>query len=138
MCVLCANIIYSRLQILILIYLYSVQTLTSLLHFTHIAFIQMCTEYSVQIFSVAFLSTFPQLLCLQSAAPWWGRGYSTARAGESWCRYLSWGNKSALTLKEGPPKIILDCRFVSRKEIGRYSARKFQLVITSLYSIHKK
>ena len=27
--------------------------------------------------------------------------WSLVGAGESWCRYLSWGNKSALTLKEG-------------------------------------
>ena len=135
MCTLCKYYLFSVENIDINIFVLCPNINNSLLHFTHIAFIQMCTEYSVQIFSVAFLSTFPQLLCLQSAAPWWGRGYSTARAGESWCRYLSWGNKSALTLKEGPPKI---CRFVSRKEIGRYSARKFQLVITSLYSIHKK
>ena len=134
MCTLCKYYLFSVANININIFVLCPNINNSLLHFTHIAFIQMCTEYSVQIFSVAFLSTFPNC-CVCSLSSLVGAGYSTARAGESWCRYLSWGNKSALTLKEGPPKI---CRFVSRKEIGRYSARKFQLVITSLYSIHKK
>ena len=81
MCTLCRYDLFSVENIDINIFVLCPNINNSLLHFTHIAFIHVCTEYSVQIFSVAFLSTFPQLLCLQSELPGGGGGIAQLGRG---------------------------------------------------------